>query len=742
MNNKNVINLKYDELPKTISSVIPKINKIIINKIEEIYSNDKYKSLLEDDRFDLKNVIKAISDRNHDNDVAVGVITKKSSNSFEAMIQITGHVPSPNKTDNEKLFHALMLEVYKELKPIIDKEFQMDLSHNDFKEHGVEGFDVYTTPDIAKSIWNFHHKTDESLNESLFIEFTEILSSDNFVFQEGTKVDEIMDKIKVAWNKFINLILRALRKVSKKMFKTGKESYTVESILTINEMIDSSKKLAPTAGDADASASILLKIETMLNRKEPIKVSVVADDIKRLEGELEKLTTAETMVAGAMMRGYIDGPLWDQWRHDVGRLSAVMTKFIGSLNPSVKSNINESVSSEYNTDMTEAESKKTLRTLTQSLINDFDNDKNKKMTQYTANIYANIITKNLLPRWAKGFNKFRITLDSYQSFATFEFITPTMGQDFVARFINGRESLNGFIHRSPEIRVKMSPRIFHTLKNPDDAYNFFKSAIQYYDSKLEKSGNKLVVEIMKLGHNMKHLVANSKLSGLVTYPLSLLFVFDDVNMTNRDTFKVSDEDITSVNKFVKNIATRYAAPEKEKKQIVEDVKKMVQALKESCEASDTMRDLYHFPEAVEKFLFEGYNNEIMESSRLFIEGQIDREWNPSPQVAYYKESWGVKKLKKIPKDLIPYIQIETEAIRDANDKMILSSYTLGKIEIVEWYIELLTVGSKKYIVPHTKPYLETIRTALLQCFKKIMDVQVSKRDRPIIDIKYPAGYEG
>ena len=31
-----------------------------------------------------------------------------------------------------------------------------------------------------------------------------------------------------------------------------------------------------------------------------------------------------------------------------------------------------------------------------------------------------------------------------------------------------------------------------------------------------------------------------------------------------------------------------------------------------------------------------------------------------------------------------YIQIETEAIRDANDKMMISSYCLSKLEMVNW----------------------------------------------------------
>lgn len=401
---------------------------------------------------------------------------------------------------------------------------------------------------------------------------------------------------------------------------------------------------------------------------------------------------------------------------------------------------------EYNVDMTEAEAKKTLRTLSQTIINDTANKKDYKVSQYTANIYANIITKNLLPLWAKGFRKFSITLDSYQSFYTFEFKTPPMTQDFVSRFVAGRESINGFIHRNAEIKVKMSPRIFHTMKNPDDAFNFFKAAIKYYDGGLEKASERLMVEVMRLNREMKHLISTTKLSGIVTYPMSLLFVFDDVHMDTKDTFRISSDDIKTINQFVKGIYTKYASPDKERRKIVEDVKDMVKALRECCDPdNETVKDLRYLPEAVENYLFGGYDNEIKEFNEKWICEQLDTEWSrkqTNGQVQYLQEKFGVKKLKKIPTDLVAYITIETESIKDANDKMMISSYCLGKIEIVEWYIELLDVGSKKYIVPHTKPYLESVRTQLLACFKKIMDTPIPKNNRPLIDIQYPKGYEG
>lgn len=102
-----------------------------------------------------------------------------------------------------------------------------------------------------------------------------------------------------------------------------------------------------------------------------------------------------------------------------------------------------------------------------------------------------------------------------------------------------------------------------------------------------------------------------------------------------------------------------------------------------------------------------------------------------------------KKLKKIPYDLVSYITIETEAIKDANDKQMISSYCLGKLKTVEWYIELLRVGSEKYIVPHSLSELESIRSQLRACHQQIMSVKIkNSNDRLLIDIKYPKGYEG
>ena len=102
-----------------------------------------------------------------------------------------------------------------------------------------------------------------------------------------------------------------------------------------------------------------------------------------------------------------------------------------------------------------------------------------------------------------------------------------------------------------------------------------------------------------------------------------------------------------------------------------------------------------------------------------------------------------KKLKKIPSDLVSYIMIETEAMKDFNDKQIISGYCLHKLEVVNWYLDLLEAGSEKYIVPQSKAHLEMVRDQLVECHKRIMNTKIkSPNKRPIIDIDYPEGYEG
>ena len=377
------------------------------------------------------------------------------------------------------------------------------------------------------------------------------------------------------------------------------------------------------------------------------------------------------------------------------------------------------------------ESTSKLASIAQKIMGDKD-----KLSQGTINILATIISKDYLKQWAPGYSELKIKLKAANNNIV-EFKIPKLTQDFVSRFIEGRETMQGLLHRDQVITMYISKDVFGTMENPKDLAKFFKNALKYYSSDVNRYIDRLMASVMRLDKPTKHIIATTKLSAIVVCPIQQVFIFDKVSMSGKNSFAVTKDQISAMNNFVKGITTRYSAPEKEKKEILDGLNKVIQSFRE---ASEDMQ-FGGIVGAVSTYYEGGFNTEIDRAKESFYIEQYDMKWlveSKDPDIKYYQEKFGVKKLKKIPRDLVAYITIETEAIRDANDKMMIASYCLSKLEIVEWYIELLDVGSKKYIVPHTKPYLESVRTQLLACYKKIMDTPVPKKtSRPIIDVNYP-----
>lgn len=101
-----------------------------------------------------------------------------------------------------------------------------------------------------------------------------------------------------------------------------------------------------------------------------------------------------------------------------------------------------------------------------------------------------------------------------------------------------------------------------------------------------------------------------------------------------------------------------------------------------------------------------------------------------------------KEIEKIPVDLVAYIQIEAEAIETPTDKHMISSYCLDKLELVNWYLDVLNSGSTKYIVPQSKAYLEQVRDGLIEAHEQIMQVKIQKPKKgPNLDVECPKGFE-
>lgn len=101
----------------------------------------------------------------------------------------------------------------------------------------------------------------------------------------------------------------------------------------------------------------------------------------------------------------------------------------------------------------------------------------------------------------------------------------------------------------------------------------------------------------------------------------------------------------------------------------------------------------------------------------------------------------VKKLKRIDPLELDYIGLEVNNIKSNDDRMMVVSYIYSKLDIIDYYISIIDSGNPKFIVPHSREALVSMRELLdkyrLQAInKKLPEVKYG------ISIQYPSGYEG
>ena len=344
--------------------------------------------------------------------------------------------------------------------------------------------------------------------------------------------------------------------------------------------------------------------------------------------------------------------------------------------------------------------------------------------------FSEIISNDLLQKWAPGFQKvkFELTNDKENMVS---YLIPTLDQTFISRFVEGTEQIKGFLHKDPSIKIRISKSIFEDAKSPEDIVKFLKRTVQYYDKGASTITNKLMYRATRIPPNMKKFIReNQSFYKIFATPMESVFNIKNVKLNDPSTLMISSDVIKSINTFFQSIAKRYINPLKDKDKILNDVKSLIGLNK---------KDEKSFNESIENFVNGSYN-ESMELLHLeYARTQWDLEVL-NDRDRYWRESSGMKKLKKIPRSIIPYIQIEIESIKDDIDKNLIVGYIVSKLDLVDWYIELLDTGSNKYIVPHTRLYLVSFKKELLKLYKMAMNKVPS--DRTKNRIPYPEGYEG
>lgn len=96
-----------------------------------------------------------------------------------------------------------------------------------------------------------------------------------------------------------------------------------------------------------------------------------------------------------------------------------------------------------------------------------------------------------------------------------------------------------------------------------------------------------------------------------------------------------------------------------------------------------------------------------------------------------------KKLKPIGRDVVAYITCEMNAIHSSNDQAMLAGYTCSKIELVDWYITVIDTKDPKYIVPHDRQYLVTMKAQLESLLAQILKIRPINRSEQVWRVNYP-----
>ena len=84
-----------------------------------------------------------------------------------------------------------------------------------------------------------------------------------------------------------------------------------------------------------------------------------------------------------------------------------------------------------------------------------------------------------------------------------------------------------------------------------------------------------------------------------------------------------------------------------------------------------------------------------------------------------------------------------DKMKTNDDKLLLLSYTRSKLDIVQYYIDILKNDkfARRYEIPHSMEYLEAYKAKLLLAISKINAYKITEKDWSFT-VKYPVGYEG
>ena len=146
---------------------------------------------------------------------------------------------------------------------------------------------------------------------------------------------------------------------------------------------------------------------------------------------------------------------------------------------------------------------------------------------------------------------------------------------------------------------------------------------------------------------------------------------------------------------------------------------------------------------IERGIFEPYEKNTFTEERVYENAYKDIEH--IIEEGYYTEFFGLGKQKVQPilQNQIDYITAKSQDIQSVDDKIMILSYINGKLETIQYYLDILANPkvAKKFIIPNSESQLIRFQTQLNNVKTFVLKYKIpDKRDELVV--WYPKGYEG
>ncbi len=141
-----------------------------------------------------------------------------------------------------------------------------------------------------------------------------------------------------------------------------------------------------------------------------------------------------------------------------------------------------------------------------------------------------------------------------------------------------------------------------------------------------------------------------------------------------------------------------------------------------------VRRLFKVPKSKNMFTRESVFDISESCDDTYIENKANEIYNDGMAMYFEFFSFKEKKLPVIDNSYITYIENKIKEIKDEDDKAMLIEYTKSKITMIDWYISLLEHPefSKKYIITQSAKELNTVKNALNNILKTIINFKIDK----------------